>query len=154
MNENTENEIEQDCEEHSFCNCENSETITPYLRDDCDCFDEAAEAVADKCHEAREDCDCRDGAAETVADKCHELRAACEEKVEKLARKWEQCNKNPYFKHTCTVQTDIYRSPRDETPIDTVKLEHGWACSLRTLAIIGGTVLAVILTKKMFGKKC
>ena len=132
MNENTENTMEQDCEEQSFCNCENSETITPYLRDDCDCFDEATE---------------------TVADKCREIRAACEEKVDELAQKWKKCNKNPYFKHTCTVQTDIYRSRQDEKPIDTVKMEQIYACSLRTLAIIGGTVLAVILTKKIFGKK-
>ena len=41
-------DIESDCEEHSFCNCENNEQITPYLRDDCSCFDEAAEAVANK----------------------------------------------------------------------------------------------------------
>ena len=133
MNENTEHTMHMDCEEHSFCTSENSEVITPHLRDDCDCFDEAAEAVAEK---------------------CREIRNVCEEKVDEMAQKWKTCSKNPYFKHTCTIQTDIYKTPRDEKPIDTVKMEHSWACSLRTLAIVGGTVLAIVLTKKMLGKKC
>lgn len=132
MNENTENMIETDCEEQSFCNCENSETITPYLRDDCDCFDEAAEAVAEK---------------------CHEMQDVCEEKAEVAVKTLKKQIQNPYLKHSCSMQTDVYKSIHDETPADTLKMEQAYACSLRTLALIGGAVLVMILVKRMLDKR-
>ena len=132
MNENNESTMGTDCEEHSFCNSENNEIITPYLRDDCDCFDEASEAVAEK---------------------CREIRSTCEKKAEKIAKKWKSGCKNPYLKHTCTMQTDVYKSMHDNKPADTLRMEQTCACSLRALALIGGAVLVMVLAKKMMDKQ-
>ena len=117
-------DVESDCEEESFCNCENNEQITPYLRDDCDCFDRAAEAVADR---------------------CNQIKSGCEDKLKAL----KKGRKNPYFKQTWILQTDIYKSMNDDTPCDRVVMKNSYALSLRALALIGGAVGAIWLVKKM-----
>ena len=121
-------DIESDCEEHSFCNCENNEQITPYLRDDCSCFDEAAEAVAKK---------------------CNELKDCCEQKLQDI----KSGKKNPYIKQSWAIQTDIYQSIHDESPTDRLMMKNSYAFSLRAIALIGGAIGAVWLIRKMFSTK-
>lgn len=119
--------VTDDCEEHSFCNCENNEQITPYLRDDCDCFDAAAEAVAEK---------------------CNQIKNTCEDKLESLKR----CKKNPYFKQSWALQTDVYKSIADSEPTDRIVMKNTYALSLRAIALIGGAVGILWLVKKMLSE--
>ena len=119
------NDWDHDCEEHSFCNCENSEQITPYQRDDCTCLEDAAEAVTDKCHQIKDTC-----------------------KSELKNMKKNTCN--PYFKQSWLLQTDIYKCINDENPTDRIVMKNSYAISLRTLALIGGAVGMLVLLRKLF----
>lgn len=128
MDDEIKNELDADCEEHSFCNCENNEQITPYLRDDCNCFDEEAEAVAEKCHQIKE---------------------TCKDHIEDL----KNDKKNPYFKQSWAFQTDIYKSINDASPTDRILMKNTYAISLRAIALIGGGIATLLLLKKIFAPK-
>lgn len=86
----------------------------------------------------REECCCQD---ETPAPKKQPL--------------WKRCRnvKNPYFKQTCSFRTDIYRKKDDETPADTIHMEHTASASLCSLAIVGGVMLGAMLLCRCLGKK-
>ena len=124
MNDTTKTEWDHECEEHSFCNCENNEQITPYLRDDCHCVDHAVEAVAEK---------------------CHQIKDACTDELKQMTR----YKRNPYFKQSWIFQTDIYKCINDENPCDRIVMKNSYTVSLRTLALIGGGLGAFLLLRKL-----
>ena len=61
--------------------------------------------------------------------------------------------KNPYFKQTCSIRTDVYRKKDDESPVDTISMEHSASASLSALMIAGGLMLGGMLLCKILGKK-
>jgi hypothetical protein len=128
MDDQINHHVGEDCEEHSFCNCENSEQITPYLRDDCDCFDKAAEAVAEK---------------------CKQMKDCCEEKLKDVTRG----KKNPYFKQSWALQTDVYRSIEDTEPTDRLMMKNSYAFSLRAIALICGAIGTFWFLKKLLSRE-
>ena len=112
-----------ECEEHSFCNSEGREIETPYVRENCDCTAE------------------KDGPNN-------------EKKIiKRLGDAIGACNKNPYFKQTCIYQTDIYKSKRDTTPVDSIRMEHTASASLCALAIMGAAIGGAMLLMKCICKK-
>lgn len=85
-----------------------------------------------------EECCCQDETSTTKkqdrANRCHGM-------------------KNPYFKQTCSLRTDVYRNKGDKSPVDTISMEHTASASLCALAIAGSVMLGTLLICKCFGKK-
>ena len=116
-----------DCtEEVSYCNCENQEQLTAYQADD-----------------ARYGCGCETPTNESVKTKLCNTAS-------RIAEDFRECNGNPYLKDTCSYRMDIYKSPRDETPIDTFVIQKSKGFTLRSLAITLGAISLVALTVGFF----
>ncbi len=131
--------------ELSVCNTENDETVTVYETDDCSLAEteieqEAVETPAES-------------KKELIARKCREAKEACQSTANRLVEDWKETSGNPYIKQTLITQVDIYRSPEDETPIDTFRTEQVKGYSARSLAILGAAAVVVACTVDHIMKK-
>ena len=128
-----------DCEELSVCNCENDEIVTVYETDDC--LIDAEEAVE------------TESKKEKIARKCREVKDACQSTASRLVSDWKETAGNPYIKQTHITQVEIYRSPDDDTPIDTFRTEQTKSYSARSLAVLGAAAVVVACTVDCIMKK-
>ena len=121
----------EDCDEESFCNCENNEQITPYYSDD--------EARSD-CPKKSETCRCKD----RLRKKYQQAKTVCQQTVKRLTKDLKSSQGNPYIKETVTCRIDVYKSPADKKPIDSFKTQKSKAYTLRALALAGITAATLV----------
>ena len=119
-----------DCDEESFCNCENNERVTPYYTDPC---------APDAPTEANAACGKR-----TLKITCGNARKKVIKAVNRLCRDWKEGAGNPYIKKTSTTRVEIYRSPTDKTPIDRFQLERTKNVSACALAAVGACLIVTV----------
>jgi len=91
--------------------------------------------------------------ANLFAQKCKEVTEACRNTASRLVSDWKATDGKPYVKQTTVCRVDIYRSPEDETPVDTFCTERVKTYSARALAIVGTAAVAVICTADSVIKK-
>ena len=117
----------------------------------CDC-DAVAEETA--CEDAP--CETTEAAcsyADLFAQKCKEVTEACRHTANRLVSDWKETAGKPYVKQTTVCRVDIYRSPEDETPVDTFCTERVKTYSARAMAILGTAAVAVMCTADCVIKK-
>lgn len=124
----------EDCDEESFCNCENNEQLTPYYSDGSP-NRKAHTEQGHKKHKA--------SAAYQKAKK------SCTATFHRLAKDWKETQGNPCIKQTAIYRVDVYKSPADEHPIDSFGTEQCKTYSLRALAILGIAAIAVVSAANM-----
>ena len=73
-----------------------------------------------------------------IAEKCREIKELCAKTANRLADDWRETNGNPYIRQTHTTKIEIFRTPNDETPVDTFQTTDVKSYSLRALAIATG----------------
>ena len=120
-------DIESDCEEHSFCNCENTERITAHQPDHTEAYDAMPLE--------RE-------LAPNASQKSNKIKKS----LQRLAKDVCTCNGNPYIKDTLSYQVELYKTPQDTTPIDRFQLQKSKGCSLRTLGLIASAAVVLMLS--------
>lgn len=137
----------------SYCNCENTEQLTPY---ESDAEDHTAPSEFEKngClpHGGRIFSECPPLEGE---DKKAEELLHCIKSRLGAQKKKRPCN--PYVQRTRTCQIALYRNPQDDTPIDSMKTETVRGATWRSLligagAILGGGILIYQLIKSMAKK--
>ena len=119
-----------DCDEESFCNCENNERVTPYYADSNLC---ATENAPDNCSQK-----CG------VEEFCRNATQAIGTKAKQLCRDLRVGTKSPYIKKTSVTRVELYRSPNDKTPIDRLKIERTKNVSACALAAIGACLVVTV----------
>ncbi len=87
------------------------------------------------------------------AQKCKEVTEACRNTATRLVSDWKVTDGKPYVKQTTVCRVDIYRSPEDETPVDTFCTERVRTYSARAMAIVGAAAVAVFCTADTVVKK-
>ncbi len=93
-----------------------------------DVVDEAEELVVDEVVTPQDQ----------IAQKCREIKELCAKTASRLADDWRETNGNPYIRQTRTTKIEIFRTPNDETPVDTFQTTDVKSYSLRALAIATG----------------
>lgn len=117
---------------------------------DCDAVAEEPVCETETCEaSASKTCAC----ATLFAQKCKEVTEACRNTASRLVGDWKATDGKPYVKQTTVCRVDIYRSPEDETPVDTFCTERVKTYSARALAIVGTAAVAVICTADSVIKK-
>ena len=136
-------------------NTEEIETVTePDAGEEltiCDCDAAVEETVyeAEACEAPEQTCCYK----ELFVQKCREVTDACRITANRLVNDWKETDGKPYVKQTTMCRVDIYRSPEDETPVDTFCTERVKTYSARALAIVGAAAVAVICTADSVIKK-
>ena len=116
----------------------------------CDC-DAVAEEPVCETEPREESATCT--YATLFARKCQEVTEACRNTATRLVSDWKVTDGKPYVKQTTVCRVDIYRSPEDETPVDTFCTERVRTYSARAMAIVGTAAVAVICTADSVIKK-
>ena len=137
--------------DHEAIDKQNIEEVHSAVEDDvgteltiCDCDAVAEETVceAETCETTATACNY----ADLFARKCKEVTEACRHTANRLVNDWKETDGKPYVKQTTVCRVDIYRSPEDETPVDTFCSERVKTYSARAMAIIGTAAVAVMCT--------
>lgn len=68
--------------------------------------------------------------------------------AQRLCAVGRKSNGNPYIKTTCDCRADFFKAPHESTPIDSFSVKKVKACSLKTLALIGGAALLMVVAVK------
>ncbi|MBE6601090.1 MAG: hypothetical protein E7637_01090 [Ruminococcaceae bacterium] len=121
----------EDCDEESFCNCENNEQITPFYSDG----DPRRKARTEEGHKHKKS---------TAA--YQKVKKSCSATLDRLTKDWKETKGNPCIKQTAVYRMDVYKTPSDEHPIDSFGIERCKTYSLRALALLGIAAAALICT--------
>ena len=144
--------------ENETMNCLNPEEFETVTEPDageeltiCDCDAAVEETVyeAEACETSEQTCCYK----ELFAKKCREVTDACRSTASRLVSDWKATDGKPYVKQTTVCRVDIYRSPDDETPVDTFCTERVKTYSARAMAIVGAAAVAVFCTADSVIKK-
>ena len=73
--------------------------------------------------------------------KCDEVYQAWSETAKRLKDDLDACGYNPYIRETTIHKVEIFRSPKDNTPIDTFETKKTQGISLCSLLMAGGVAL-------------
>ena len=73
--------------------------------------------------------------------KCDEIYTAWKTNVERLKNDLDACGGNPYIRETTIHKVELFKSPKDTTPIDTFETKNVQGVSLCTLLMAGGMAL-------------
>lgn len=117
----------------------------------CDCDAVAEETVCEV--ETVDAVEPTESYADLFAQKCREVTEACRNTASRLVSDWKETDGRPYVKQTTVCRVDIYRSPDDETPIDSFCTERVKTYSARAMAIVGTAAVAVLCTADNVIKK-
>ncbi len=78
------------------------------------------------------------------AKKFHEARNACGNACARVRKDLRETGWNPYIRATKTYRYDFYRSEKDSEPVDSMVLERSGGCTLRTLLLTAGILVAAL----------
>ena len=124
--------------EHSFCNCENNECITPYKRD---------ETSTDALLTERSNSPDRESSAHATSNK--EPR----NQLQRLKNDFLKAGNNPYIKRDHTCHINLYRQKDDTEPIDSFEANTSHGFSARAILLLGASLLGICLLTRLLGKK-
>ena len=128
-------------DEHSFCNCENNECITPYKSDSSICEDLCSSDQPDE-ERTIPSMQASTAAAPTQGGIAQRLKS------DLLAAR-----RNPYIQREHSCRIHLYRKKGDTEPIDSFEANTTHSFSARALLLLGGAILTVCLMKRMLEKK-
>ncbi len=125
-------------DEHSFCNCESNECITPYKSDKLNT--ETLRTAGS---------DSPDGESSAHAGNNEEPR----NQLQRLKNDFLKAGNNPYIRREHTCRINLYRQKDDTEPIDSFEANTSHGFSARAILLLGASLLGICLLTRLLGKK-
>ncbi len=93
------------------------------------------------CETADEECTCTK--KQVLKEKCAQVSAACKKTAGRLKNNWKSCGCNADVRASATYKLELFKKGETETPVDTYSAEKSVTFSLRTVAIVGASAIAL-----------
>ena len=129
--------------EHSFCNCENNECITPYESEQ-----SIGDGIAAEDEHREKEADTTQGKQTTGVTALPTIRPR-----QRLKNDLAAAGKNPYIQREHTCRIHLYRKKGDTEPIDSFEANTTHGFSARAMLLLGAALLGFWALTRMMGKE-